>query len=1368
MPDGDAWAAFTAAPATTSTADPPVQARTTPGADGWEAFTAAPSTTVPTPPGASAVAPPKTGYPANLAAGVIEGSAGVLNTLADPVGNLVGKPLAIVGTAAHDFFAPYFGYDKFTPRQRNDLIGDEDTPQPGTRLVDAAGRVIGAPATADVVPGSAGEGIARKATAAATGMLSLGPGVPGLLRTAVVNPALGVSGSLAGQLAASVAPDEYKPIAELGGNVAGMMIPEAAAAGVRSVVAGPRLNTLADPVGAPILGSDGLPLKATDRQIAAAGKQLEASATDPAAVRAALDNPPAPLMPGDNPTTARLTGDPALLAEEFTASRTGTPKQQAAYKAQADAQNDARVRVLQGQAAEADPMAVPTLLQGQAADVDAAAGARLAQTRSQTAGDLAATDAAGQARISELQSGTEAARARLEAESQARLTAQQEATEQNRARLEAASQARLGGLQETAEHARARIGGDLPAGSETQVGAAVRAPLKAADAAARAKESAAWEQVDPEGKLAVDMAPIKQGAADILKDRSSLAAPMVGNEAGIFDTVGGLEDVHSFKDLSALRGRLTDAIRQERSSPSGDAQAVRRMSILLGHVHDAMESSVVGNAAADAKAVAAGTMASDQTTVARFVSARDLWHNEDANAARSSPIQFDPGSTGRDASRRPGAVPPMAGTTDASGPGPGYPGGARVVSLGAANEVTPLPGSNRKPESLIDFLISKGGVRDQGGDLGAMDAQLVHQRGAGRLVNPKGLSLDYAREAAAEAGFIRPNSTTTDLLDAVGEHLSGNHRYRISEQEIGDRWGQAQRDAISETEARYDATDRVNTAAEDAGVRLSPAEREHAADLHMQGIHPDVAVQQAASAGESAAFDRNAAANAFGSPGVPLAARQGDNNLTGTTRLEPNFDQAAADRYAAARALTAERKGGFDAAPGVKSVLQGGPTAGTFKLPDALVTASIIRTGAAGADHARVYLAKGGDPAALSDAAAFSLRRAAMRPDGTLDPRLAADWADKRESFLSVLPDARAKFGAAAAAQRAFDDASKAEAAALKASDTADARALKDATSVEAQALKARADADLKALRATTAEAAQSLKQATATAQRTVDEAVATQAQVVKARQASAIGKFLGEADPVARVWSILNDKTLGQSSARTVAQAVKSDPAAMAGLRRAAAEAIERNMIGTARGATSLEAAIQNNKFQLFMRHAEPALREIMKPEDFDALKRTAASMERDTRSAQVGVGSATGQITAGRAPGVVKQVGKTLFGMASTATIGGAIGAWIGDQVGVGSSVGAGAGTAIGVAVGKVIQASREAGLQTVADLRTEALLNPALYRLLTAKVTSGNRGSLLTGIAAQLGHASLVGGPAIGRNVGRAAIIQATEPPRNTLAH
>lgn len=1363
----DDWAAFTASP--TATAPPAAKA---PADDGWAAFTApAPAAQKydeynaqgqwvgqseegfqgqnakpqggagsAAPPEADKAAPGKSGYVANLGAG---GNAAVASALGGPVDIATGGiNLATRGinyaTGAHipEITDPVGGSGTF--KRAMGVIGANPDDVKADGIGQEIARGVGGGIVSAAIPAAGVAGLVRggvmAAPAAARTLAVLGDATP-------QNALLGAASGGAGEAAAAQVPDEYKPVAGMAGGLVGVGAPLAITAGLRGAAraakdyiapATGRTNPLLDTAGGVIADANGAPinmlsgdtLAATPNQVQIAGRRLQDTASDPAAVRTALDTQGPPAL-NDQPTTAQLTRDPGLLAAERGISRT-SPNAQAPFLARAAAQNDTRVGGVRGVAEGGDPTALPEALQRQTADADAAAAARVAGVQAQTAGDVAATDAAGQAQVAGAQQAVEHAKTAREAESEAKLAALHETTGQTQARLEAESQARVDELRQTADQARAAVGGDLPAGSEGQVGAALRTPIDAANQAAKVQEGKLWEAVDPHGTLAVDMTPIKAGARSILKDMSPNAAPLAGNEAGIFETAAALPSTQSFRDLSALRGRITDAIRQERG-PTGDPQAVRRMSILLGHVSDSMSGSVAE--------VSDGILKAERATVGAL-------HSDGANesAIRGAGASDGGSLSGRD--QGPGqanVIPDRAGKPNAvSGPS-GLGGRNSGVAPGAANEVGALAGSNRKPESLVDFLISRGGVRDQTGDLAAMDAQTVHQKGAGRLVNPKGLSLDYAREAAAEAGFIRPNAEVNDLLDALGEHLSGNPRYRTSEQELGDQWGQTRRDAISADEARYDATDRVNSAAEDAGIGLTPKEREHAAELHMQGVHPDEAIQQAIAANEDSELQRNAERNSFGSPGIPLA-QQTEMPVSGGSKLTPNFDAEAQARYAAARQATSERAATFKNPPGVKEALQGGQQSGTFRLSDVSVPAAFIRVGPEGATRVQSYLAAGGSPEALSDAAAFSLRRDASRADGTLDPAKVATWSQQRSSFLSALPGSAAKFGDAAAAQRVLDDATKAEAQALKASDSANVRILKDTSSNEARALKARSDEDLKALKATTSEAAQSLKDAVKAAQATVDEAVAARAEQSLAVQRSVVGKFLGTADPVTRVASILRSPT-AVADMRELAARVANDPEAKAGLQRSVAEHILRDLKGNKGGVAGDEKFLKADQVQTFLRTREPALREIMTPGQIQSLRNVVESLERSDLSvsaSKIAGGSDTVQ-NAHAAPKTL--LGNFVHNAATNAGTG--IGAVMGFVFGGGP-----AGGVLGAAAGKVgdialqsARAANAAGMRTVDDLVANAMLHPQLAAVLLAKVTPNNRSSLSGALLSQLRRMSLV---------------------------
>ncbi|MBS9720035.1 hypothetical protein JYU29_04950 [Tianweitania sp. BSSL-BM11] len=123
----------------------------------------------------------------------------------------------------------------------------------------------------------------------------------------------------------------------------------------------------------------------------------------------------------------------------------------------------------------------------------------------------------------------------------------------------------------------------------------------------------------------------------------------------------------------------------------------------------------------------------------------------------------------------------------------------------------PLGKRPRQPESLIRFL-ARDGIKDEAGAMSAMGLRKRFIPGRGRLVRESGLSLDYARERAAEAGYFNDlygsaeeavaRSTPDDLLRAIDEEVAGTPRYSI--QEDGERMAEVEAfQSREENQLRY-------------------------------------------------------------------------------------------------------------------------------------------------------------------------------------------------------------------------------------------------------------------------------------------------------------------------------------------------------------------------------------------------------------------------------------------------------------------------------------------------------------------------------------------------------------------------------------
>jgi hypothetical protein len=967
------------------------------------------------PPPASAPPPKQTGIVANIGAGTGEAASGFLGAPVDWATGAFNALSRAGNQQLQDAVARATGAPASIPPapQITNPVG-------GSQWLDKAfGYVGGNPNNVAV-----GDGTDQIARAAGRGIgsmllpwsfaraLPVMSGIPGALQQAFgaggapTMAAAGGVGGAAGQVAENAVPAPYKPLANMAGNMLGG----------GSVIGTVAATKAALDAAAPLVSNYVAPFTAAGRQ-QIAGQRIASAASDLNAVHDTLNT-----VGAANQQAASLQ---AVLND---------PNANSLAKAMAQRQ----LTALGPQRGMLVPDSQPTTAQ-LTGDQGLLNLERVAATPNPDA-FLGRMGAQNTARVDALSS--------LAPET-ASPSAVGDAFRQRLADMDTAAETQVAGLRQAAQGATDALGGAVPVGSDAQTsalqgyGQRLRGGLDAANQAARAQTSRLYSQVDPDGTLAVDMTGIRQAARGIATSIPKNAAPVAGEPAAILGTAQMLPKVQPFGEVAALRSRITDAMRAELYE-NGRSQTYARLAKLLGAVDDTLSGGVEQRAGEDAAAVAAGTKAPEGTMLARL-------QQRGSNGA--PPV----GTTAAGSSASVSGQP--AGTGTAGGLGAGGDGVTSPRRYGTAGGNRAMAAASaasrlRKPESLVDFLISRGGVQDQGGDLRAIGAETVHHQMGGRLVNPRGVPLDYAREAAEEEGFLRPGSTTADLLNSIAEEVSGRPVYRQSEQAEGDAWAQAQRDA-DRHEAAWQAARSGVQMANIGGPRLSPAEMEHAAELVTQGMEPHQALQEAARAGEETVLDRNAAANAFGHSGVPLAARQAHMDVDGASPLAPNFDAEAAARYRAANASHRGRVATFEEAPGVGQVLATGKHAGEWRLGDSQVAATIFNSGKGAAERVQAFMRAGGNSAALvsdlKDYAAFSLRRAAEDGDGTLDPGKAAKWIKAHDEALSAFPEVKAAFNDAVSARVTMDDAAARHVAARQAFEkSAAAKFLGDADPVMA------------------------------------------------------------------------------------------------------------------------------------------------------------------------------------------------------------------------------------------------------------------------------------------------------------------------------
>jgi hypothetical protein len=193
--------------------------------------------------------------------------------------------------------------------------------------------------------------------------------------------AIGAGSGAGGAGAAEAVPDQYKPLAELGGQLVAGGALGGGIAGVQ------KLAELGLNAGRNLVG----PFFPSVAKGIAADK-LRAGASDPQALTEALTTAPPPSVPGSEPTTFQLTGDTGIGQLERLA-RTQNP---APFLDRAADQNAARVASVQANAPDnSNPAAVGDLFRQQLAAIDSA-GEQSVNTSRQNAIQALANAGGGQ------------------------------------------------------------------------------------------------------------------------------------------------------------------------------------------------------------------------------------------------------------------------------------------------------------------------------------------------------------------------------------------------------------------------------------------------------------------------------------------------------------------------------------------------------------------------------------------------------------------------------------------------------------------------------------------------------------------------------------------------------------------------------------------------------------------------------------------------------------------------------------------------------------------------------------------------------------------------------------------------------------
>ena len=570
------------------------------------------------------------------------------------------------------------------------------------------------------------------------------------------------------------------------------------------------------------------------------------------------------------------------------------------------------------------------------------------------------------------------------------------------------------------------------------------------------------------------------------------------------------------------------------------------------------------------------------------------------------------------------------------------------------------------------------------------------------LITKNGIPLDRARETLAQEGYLGhdtaaavEHTNVADLIDKLQQHptYSADDEARVDQraqrseerayqQRYGQQRGELQ-DMLGREEygafADHELDDRVLNRA--TYHYMNGHEPLHAYELAVrEALHLDYHARQVADAqykapdvqaidagtrdgsGEAGAGGgRSGAADAAGRVAAE-APRGGAEPVSSGEGAPPRgeYDPEASARLKAANTATRERAQTFREGP-LKGVLQPGPRAGEFKLPDSRVPEHVLRNGPGGYDSVKRYFdAAGKTPdtiAAVQNALLSKLREKAVSDRGG-----------------AVSPDGLASFEKANGhSLRALEEASPGFSAKLK-----------DAGS----------------------------------ASQTLMDAVRDHTAQMKAERRSAAGKLLGagsDDEVINRIGKMMTADD-GVSQIRDVLGKTASDPQANAGVRNAAGQWLARRFTSDLEEGTSGERAMDGRKFLRTLNRYRAPLAEVMSPQQMVGAERLAKSYDQAQRSktgSQVGSGSPTTQNAANKffepaAAGGHAANGGLLLAAIEGANVGFEHGGIRGAALGLAPAVG-----------GYMIKALRDAGLHDVRAIVNDALMNPDRMRQLLARL-------------------------------------------------
>lgn len=298
--------------------------------------------------------------------------------------------------------------------------------------------------------------------------------------------------------------------------------------------------------------------------------------------------------------------------------------------------------------------------------------------------------------------------------------------------------------------------------------------------------------------------------------------------------------------------------------------------------------------------------------------------------------------------------------------------------------------SGYKPRSLFQFLRSKGGIQDQGGELKGMDLK------GSSLVRSNGMNLDDAANAATEAGYFpgKDRASIRELLDAVDQEARGKPVYSFHD---------------AEDVARVQNLDGFQRDLDQAGIdpNLPDGEILRRLDYASQGNGPTVTFQDLMGLRSRISDDlRDALGTSNPSAKKVRTLTALEKRLDGVIeRLTMDTDPTLASRYKEFRkAYKTEYINRFNQGAAYKVRARDGR--GYYQVPDERVAETFWKTPDGIRQFKSTFGTEAAETSALESVALDDLRLSAVR-DGEIKPGLLQAWKRKHEAALKEFPGLR-------------------------------------------------------------------------------------------------------------------------------------------------------------------------------------------------------------------------------------------------------------------------------------------------------------------------------------------------------------------------